>query len=207
MLSMWCRSPGFDPSEIIKVYGHAPPHLLQPAFKMLDPVGLATKLVHLEKKIDDDDFVRFFLAMETWLEDSVRFPGRAFSDWVKLYQDDALDLSSVALPILSLVATEDYITPPAAATALEKRAPLARHERIDWPGGHIGLATSGASQKRLWPAVSAWLEARDLELMRAHKNVMQSHKNEDRMTPPEKTPSKQPSPANPTTRAKKRRAR
>ena len=54
---------------------------LQPAFKMLDPVGLATKLIHLDEKIGDDDFVRFFLAMETWLEDSVSFPGRAFADF------------------------------------------------------------------------------------------------------------------------------
>jgi polyhydroxyalkanoate synthase len=191
ILSMWCRAPGFDAAEIVKVYGHAPPHLLQPAFKMLDPVGLATKLLHLEEKIDDDEFVRFFLAMEKWLEDSVPFPGRAFADWVKLYRDNALDLSSVRQPILSLVAKDDYITPPASAIAVERKAPKARHERIEWPGGHIGLATSGGAQKRLWPQVAAWLDARDVELdrarneklthmqqgvVRSQKNVMQPHK-------------------------------
>jgi polyhydroxyalkanoate synthase len=174
MLSLWCRAPGFDPREIIKVYGHAPPHLLQPAFKMLDPVGLATKLVHLEGKIEDDDFVRFFLAMETWLEDSVAFPGRAFADWVELYRRNALDLTPIRAPILSLIAKEDYITPPASALALEKKAPHAQQERIDWAGGHIGLATSGGALKKLWPAVTSWLDRHDLvqtqhEMMREHK--------------------------------------
>jgi len=181
VLSLWCRAPGFDPREIVKVYGHAPPHLLQPAFKMLDPVGLATKLVHLEEKIDDDDFVRFFLAMETWLEDSVAFPGRAFADWVELYRRNALDLSSLRAPILSLVAKEDYITPPASALALERKAPHAQHERIDWAGGHIGLATSGGALKKLWPSVCAWLDRQDLlqaqkEMMQPHKTMVQPHK-------------------------------
>jgi len=71
LLSLWCRAPGFEPAELAKAYGNVPPHVLQPAFKMLDPVSLATKFVHLDGKVEDDDFVRFFLAMETWLEDSV----------------------------------------------------------------------------------------------------------------------------------------
>ena len=90
LLSLWCRAPGFDPAELAGAYGNVPPHVLQPAFKMLDPVSLATKFVHLDGKVEDDDFIRFFLAMETWLEDSVAFPGRAFVDWVQLYRSDAL---------------------------------------------------------------------------------------------------------------------
>jgi polyhydroxyalkanoate synthase len=161
MLALWSQAPGFDPREITKVYGHAPPHLLQPAFKMLDPVGLATKLVHLEDKVEDDDFVRFFLAMETWLEDSVAFPGQAFTDWIQMYRDNSLDLSSVRAPILSLIAKEDYITPPASALAIEKKAPRAQHERIDWNGGHIGLATSGGALKKMWPQVADFLSKHD----------------------------------------------
>ncbi|MCA1662668.1 MAG: alpha/beta fold hydrolase, partial [Myxococcales bacterium] len=90
LLSLWCRAPGFDPAELARAYGNVPPHVLQPAFKLLDPAGLAAKFVHLDTKIEDDDFLRFFLAMETWLEDSVAFPGRAFTDWIQLYRTDAL---------------------------------------------------------------------------------------------------------------------
>jgi polyhydroxyalkanoate synthase len=186
LLSMWCRAPGFDPKEIAKLYGNAPPHLLQPAFKMLDPVGLATKLLHLEEKVADDDFVKFFLAMETWLEDSVAFPGRAFCDWVQLYREDALckgtlklagkrvDLSAIDCPILNLVAEQDYITPPASSLALEALTPRAAHTLMKSPGGHIGLATSSSAQRKLWPAVAAWLSKNDPVV--AKPVVTQPHK-------------------------------
>jgi polyhydroxyalkanoate synthase len=173
LLSTWARVPGFSPTEIVGVYGNAPPHLLQPAFKMLDPVGLATKLIHVDEKLGDDAFVRFFLAMETWLEDSVAFPGGAFIEWIKLYRDDPLvggdarlgrnriSLSSLRCPILNLVADGDYITPPASALALGEACPKAPVELRKVPGGHIGLATSSYAQKTLWPEVAAWLTRLD----------------------------------------------
>jgi polyhydroxyalkanoate synthase subunit PhaC len=184
LLSVWCRAPGFDPAEIVKVYGNAPAHLLQPAFKMLDPIGLSTKLAHLEDKVGDDDFVRFFLAMETWLEDSVAFPGQAFLEWVRLYQENALergtlklgghaiDLSRVTCPIFSLVAERDYITPAASALALQRLAPRATHTVQQLAGGHIGLSTSSAAHRTLWPAVAVWLSAQELP----SPVVKQSHK-------------------------------
>jgi polyhydroxyalkanoate synthase len=191
MLSMWCRAPGFDPAEIVRVYGNAPPHLLQPAFKLLDPVGLATKLAHLDEKLGDDDFVRFFLAMETWLEDSVAFPGRAFTEWVSLYRDNALvrgtcrldgeriDLGRLEGPVMTLVADGDYITPPQSSLALERLSPGAQHETVRMKGGHIGLSTSSAAHRELWPKVAAWLSTHD-NMMQTHQKrtprVMRAHK-------------------------------
>lgn len=179
MLSTWARVPSFDPRQVVAVYGNAPPHLLQPAFKMLDPAGLATKLVHLDDKLGDDAFVRFFLAMETWLEDSVAFPGGAFVDWISLYRDDALvggkarlgrhrvSVASVEAPILNLIAEGDYITPPASSLALAEACPRAAIEVRRVPGGHIGLATSSYAQRTLWPEVAAWLARLDAPPARA----------------------------------------
>jgi polyhydroxyalkanoate synthase subunit PhaC len=173
LLSLWCRAPGFDPAELAKAYGNVPPHVLQPAFKMLDPVSLATKFVHLDGKVEDDDFVRFFLAMETWLEDSVAFPGRAFVDWVQLYRSDALakgelvldgvpiDLGRVRCPIFHVIADGDYITPPASSLALQTLTAATSQETMRLAGGHIGLSTGRAAHERLWPAVSDWLLAND----------------------------------------------
>jgi len=184
LLSTWCRAPHFDPAQLARAYGNVPPHLLQPAFKMLDPLGLAQKFVHLDKNIEDDHFVRFFLAIETWLEDSVAFPGRAFVDWVKLYRDDSLatgtltlggariDLREVRCPIFNIVADNDYITPPPSSLALEKLVG-ARDQRavrtvrtVRIKGGHIGLATGRAAHEHLWPEVSAWLHAHDAPAQR-----------------------------------------
>jgi polyhydroxyalkanoate synthase len=173
LLSLWCRTPGFDPAELAAAYENVPAHILQPAFKMLDPVGLATKFVQLDDKIADDEYLRFFLAMETWLEDSVAFPGRAFVDWVGLYRTDALargslildgariDLGRVRCPIFHIVAEGDYITPPASSEALQRLAGARDQEFVRMKGGHIGLSTGRAAHERLWPAVSDWLRAHD----------------------------------------------
>jgi polyhydroxyalkanoate synthase len=168
LLSRWCRTPGFDPAAMRRAYGNIPPHLLQPAFKMLDPVGLISKWVHLDEKIEDELFLRFFLAMESWLEDSVSFPGDAFVEWVELYRSDALargrltldgarvDLGRVRCPVFNVMAEKDYITPPASSEPLAKLVggPYAA-KRLK--GGHIGLSTGGEAHKRLWPTVAAWM--------------------------------------------------
>lgn len=173
LLSAWCRAPGLDPKEIAAVYGNLPPWLMQPAFKMLDPVGLISKFRHLETKLGDDEFIRFFLAMETWLEDSVAFPGGAFADWVTLYRDNALvrgtarlggrevSLQNVTCPILNIMAEADYISPAESSRALAGRTGAAMYEEITMPGGHIGLSTGGAAHRDLWPRAAAWIHECD----------------------------------------------
>ena len=173
LLSLWTRAPGFDPRTIVDTYGHAPPHLLQPAFKMLDPIGLSTKLVHIRDKVGDDAFMQFFLAMEQWLEDSVGFPGRSFVEWIQLYRDNALiqphflagpkklSLRNLELPILSLIAEGDYISPAKSSLAMEAAAPHAQHEILKVAGGHIGLATGGGAHKRAWPEVGRFMDKID----------------------------------------------
>jgi polyhydroxyalkanoate synthase subunit PhaC len=188
LLSVWSRAPGFDPADLARAYGNVPPHVLQPAFKMLDPVGLATKLVHLEDKVTDDEFIRFFLAMETWLEDSVAFPGRAFVDWIGLYRSNALvrrsltldgvaiDLARVRCPIFNIVAEGDYITPSPSSLALQ---PLVsgEHELMRLDGGHIGLSTGRAAHTRLWPAVSKWLHSHASDGATAQRNGATAQRN------------------------------
>jgi polyhydroxyalkanoate synthase len=171
LLSRWCRVPELDPAAMHQLYGNIPPHLLQPAFKLLDPVGLMSKWLHLDDKIEDDDFLRFFLAMETWLEDSVSFPGAAFVEWVGLYRSDALargrltldgrrvDLGRVRCPVYNVMAEKDYITPPGSSLPLEKLVGGDYSaERIK--GGHIGLSTGGEAHRRVWPLLAAWMRER-----------------------------------------------
>ena len=200
LLSLWCRTPGFDPVELAAAYGNVPPHVLQPAFKMLDPVALATKFLHLDDKVDDDDFVRFFLAMETWLEDSVAFPGQAFVDWVGLYRSNALargelvldgrriELDRVRCPVFNIVAEGDYITPPASSLALQGLIGAREHELMQLKGGHIGLSTGRAAHERLWPAVSRWLHAHDASAQRPAPPVVQTH-NGSKAAPGQKLPT------------------
>ena len=174
-LAAWATAEGFDATELADAFGNVPEYVLQPAFKMLDPLGLAMKYVHAREKCEDDDFCTFFLAMETWLEDNVPFPGRAFTEWMALYRDNLLprgkwrlgggrvDLGRVRCPILNIVAEKDYICPPRSSVALQKLCGARDYEIIRMSGGHIGLSTGGAAQKKLWPQVAKWLLAHSEE--------------------------------------------
>ena len=186
LLSTWCRTPEFEPAELAQAYGNVPPHALQPAFKMLDPVALATKFLHLDDQVGDDDFVRFFLAMETWLEDSVAFPGRAFVDWVELYRKNSLvsgkltlgeeriDLHRVRCPLFNIIADGDYITPPPSSLALQRATGTRDFTLMRMSGGHIGLSTGRAAHERLWPAVSDWLHDHDAAAQRNGATAQQN---------------------------------
>jgi polyhydroxyalkanoate synthase len=185
-LSTWCRADGFDPEELARLHGNVPPWVLQPAFKMLDPVGMATKLSGLEPKLGDDDFLRFFLAMERWLEDSVAFPGRAFVDWIEAYRGNSLvrgtwrlggkriDLSKVTCPLLTAVAETDYICPPQSSLALRALAGTDDHELIVQSGGHIGLSTGKAAHREMWPRIAGWVRqhAPARRVTQVHQNKM-----------------------------------
>src|SRR5262249_22479499 len=165
--------------ELAEAFGNVPEYVLQPAFKLLDPMGLAQKFVTAREKCQDDAFCRFFLAMETWLEDNVPFPGRAFREWMALYRENLLvrgkwrlggarvDGARVRCPILNIVAEKDYICPPRSSLALAKLAGTRDYELVRMPGGHIGLSTGGAAQKQLWPRVAKWLLAHAEEEKRA----------------------------------------
>jgi polyhydroxyalkanoate synthase len=117
--------------------------------------------------------------METWLEDSVAFPGRAFTDWIQLYRTDALargelvldgvsiDLRRVRCPIFNVIADTDYITPAPSSLALETLTSTISQKTVRVPGGHIGLSTGRGAHERLWPVVSDWLREHDAPAQQA----------------------------------------
>lgn len=174
LLAAWTRAPGFDPRALVAAFGNAPWPLMQAAFHMLRPtLGLA-KLVHLLHKADDDAFVEGFLALETWGNDNVSFPGGAFVGLVQdLYRDDALArgtlsmsgqpvrLGDVRCPLLAITFEHDTIVPAASATAILELAGSADKEHLHLPGGHVGAMVSRAAKDGLWPRMSAFWSSRE----------------------------------------------
>lgn len=174
LLAAWTRAPGFDPSTLVAAFGNAPWPLMQAAFHMLRPtLGLA-KLVHLLNKADDDAFVEGFLALETWGNDNVSFPGGAFEGLVRdLYRNDALaqgtlsmsgrtvHLEDVRCPLLAITFEHDTIVPAASATAILELAGAKDKEHIHLPGGHVGAMVSRSAKDGLWPRISAFWAARE----------------------------------------------
>ncbi|HEX7665959.1 MAG TPA: alpha/beta fold hydrolase [Polyangiaceae bacterium] len=166
-LAAWTQNPEFDPEAITKAFGNAPWPLLQGAFHMLRPTLNLAKAVHLIDRAWNDEFLDGFLALETWGNDNVSFPGRAFVRYIKdLYQRDALvtgemrlggrpaKMESIACPLLAVSFEHDNIVPWKSAALLVDRAASSDKTHVKLPGGHVGAVVSKQAAKGLWPMLS-----------------------------------------------------
>ena len=176
LLSAWTRSAGFDPGVVVDALGNVPWPLMQSAFHMLRPTLNLSKAVHMLDRAWDDEFLDGFLALETWGNDNVSFPGAAFRRYIEeLYRADALmagtftlsgrpcRVESIACPTLAVTFEHDNIVPWRGAAELIDRVAATDRERIHLAGGHVGAVVSRKASETLWPRLSAWWAARDAD--------------------------------------------
>lgn len=174
LLSTWTRSPTFDVDALVDAFGNVPWQLMQGAFHFLRPTLNLSKAVNLIHRAWDDEFLDGFLALETWGNDNVSFPGECYRRYIKeLYREDRLAegtfrlsgrpaaLSQITCPTLAVTFEHDNIVPQASASALIDLVGATDKQRIHTKGGHVGAATSRAAAQTLWPKLSAWWRARE----------------------------------------------
>ena len=174
LLGAWTRASTFDVDRLVEAFGNIPWQLLQSAFHMLRPtLGLA-KATHVLDRAWNDEFLDGFLALETWGNDNVAFPGECFRTYVeKLYREDALargtftlsgrpaPLRQITCPTLTVTFAHDNIVPEASAAALHELIGARDKEHLRLPGGHVGAVVSRKAAQGLWPRIAGWWEARD----------------------------------------------
>ncbi len=176
LLSKWTRTPAFDVGALVDAMGNVPWPIMQSAFHLLRPTLGASKLVHFLDKAWTDESLDGFLALETWGNDPVSFPGACYRRYVEeLYREDALvrgtftlsgekvSLSRIACPTLVVTFEHDNIVPWASAAALIDEIDAEDKRRIHLPGGHVGAVVSQKASKTLWPEIAAFWAARDGE--------------------------------------------
>ncbi len=174
LLAHWTRAPNFDVQALSDGCGNVPWPLMQWAFHMLRPTLALSKGVHLVDRAWDDRFLDGFLALETWGNDNVSFPGAAYRTYVEeLCRADALvrgtfamsgqrvQLSDIRCPVLAVTFEHDTIVPSPSAAALLDHVASDDTQRIHLPGGHVGAVVSRAAKQHLWPQLTAWWAARD----------------------------------------------
>jgi poly[(R)-3-hydroxyalkanoate] polymerase subunit PhaC len=165
----------FDADLLVDALGNLPPAMMQSGFKLLNGADAAFKLAHLWLDAGDEARLRHVVAVESWLEDNVAFPGGVYREYIgRLYQDNALvagrflvggepvDLGRLTAPLCNVVALHDRICAPPASRALMPLVgtPAAERELIEFETGHIGLTTSRRAHAELWPRIIKWMEAR-----------------------------------------------
>jgi polyhydroxyalkanoate synthase len=174
LLSRWTRTQSFDLDAVVDACGNVPHQLMQSAFHMLRPTLPLSKAVHLLDRAWNDEYLDGFLALETWGNDNVAFPGECFRRYIRdLYRTDALvngtfalsgievKLGNIRCPVLAVTFEHDNIVPWTSAAVLLEHVGSTDKERIHLPGGHVGAVVSKSAAKGLWPQMHAWWAARD----------------------------------------------
>lgn len=174
LLSVWTDAKYFDVDAFIDAFGNAPPNWLQSSFLMLKPVSnFIEKYLTFYEKMDDEDFIKDFVAMETWLNDNIPVAGETFRQFVKYcFQENRLiqnrlpigdrvvDLQKITCPILNLTATADHLVPCGQSLPFNDAVGSSDRQSINFPAGHIGLAVGSKAQRQLWPQAADWLAQR-----------------------------------------------
>lgn len=173
-LTRWVRSPGFDIDALVDGAGNVPWRLMQASFHMIKPTLNLTKGVTVIDRAWNDQFLDGFLALETWGNDNVSFPGECYRTWIgELYQKDGLangtfrlsgklaDPRTITCPVVAITFADDYIVPEASAAPLIDWVASRDKHRVNQRGGHVGAVVSRKARQGLWPYVSGFWAQRD----------------------------------------------
>ena len=174
LLQVWTDEKYFDVDKFVDAFGNAPPAFLQSSFLMLKPIqNLIEKPIAFYERLDDDDYLEDFFAMESWLNDNIALPGEVYRQFVKyLYQQNRLvkgtmpvgrhtvNLKNITCPILNLMAQKDDLVPCSQSAPFNDLVGSTDRKTIQFPAGHIGLAVGSKAQTELWPPAVEWLAER-----------------------------------------------
>jgi len=159
-----------EPEELFDQTGNVPAATIKSAFTMLQPTAQVAGYASLLQHLDNDAFVEQFRAVGAWVDEHVPFPGACFADLTHaLVRDNTLvngatpvgdrtvDLADITSPLLCIVADNDHICPPAAATPVVGLVSSDTTRVVSIPAGHIGLIISRTASKITLPALVDWL--------------------------------------------------
>jgi polyhydroxyalkanoate synthase len=171
----WIGSPELDIDLIGETWRVLPGRTVDFANKLLKPVtNFFTTYRRLWEGIQGGNGRReAYQPMARWVADNPPFPGRAWSQWIRMmYQDGALpqgqvrlrgrrvDLGRIDQNVLVITAGADHIAPRPGTMPIFELLASEDVTHFDRPGGHIGLIAGSAARKQLWPEIAAWLGER-----------------------------------------------
>jgi len=152
-----------------------PADLVQNALRLLRPFGKLAGAMNLLNNLDKPEFVQSNLRLGKWEADNIPFPAGAFRQMVndflrgnKLVRNQwtigkrRVDLGDIRVPFVHLLAEDDHITPYASSKDLVQLIGSADKREIIIKGGHVGLVAGRGAEKRMWPALEAWLAERSM---------------------------------------------
>lgn len=167
-LYRWSTNPDVcKPEKMVEAWRVAPAWSFE-GFSLLTLEKKPEMLAHLYNKLDDEDFLDSYKAMERWVGEQIPMAAGVYAEFVRacfLNNDLCHDrmaiagktvkLSSIRQPVLTILGESDHLV-PAETTGVEQNL-FAHGEVLRFPVGHVGLSVSSKSHQRLWPQVCNWL--------------------------------------------------
>jgi polyhydroxyalkanoate synthase len=171
LLKVWTDEKYFNVDALIDAFGNCPAPFLQGSFAMMKPVqNLYEKYAGFVDKMEDEQFVENFFAMEKWANDNIPVAGETFRQFVKfLYQRNLLvkgefrldtkpvKLERISCPVLVLTAEGDHLVSPHSTEGILPHIRSRDVKVMSMATGHVGLAVSSKAHKQFWPEVTEWI--------------------------------------------------
>jgi polyhydroxyalkanoate synthase len=163
-----------DVGKMLRVTGNLPSEQMYALYSTLKPFKQGVnKYFNFVQNIDNEQFVDNFLRLEKWLYDTPPIAGETFRQWISdIYQknllvknelklsDKLIDLSTIKVPLLNIVADEDHLVSPQCSAPLNDVVSSADKRLMRFQTGHVGLIASLYSQNNVLPKIGQWLKAR-----------------------------------------------
>jgi polyhydroxyalkanoate synthase len=163
-----------DVDKMVDIIGNLPAEQLYACYSALKPFKQGVnKYFNLVQNIDNEQFVGNFLRIEKWLYDTPPIAGETFRQWIgDIYQknllvknelklgDNLIDLSTIKVPMLNIVADEDHLVSFQCSAPLNDVVASTDKRLMRFHTGHVGLIASLYSQNNVLPKVGQWLKAR-----------------------------------------------
>jgi polyhydroxyalkanoate synthase subunit PhaC len=171
----WSDPRYFDVDRLVDTLGNVPPDVIFASFDMLRPAARIAGNLRLLDHMWNDEFTKSYRMFDRWATDTLPLAGEYFRQTTKelmwknsLHTGElkiggrTVDISTITVPLLHVVAEHDHIVPHEASKPLVRKVGSADKEEVVLKGGHISLVAGANAQKRLWPRLDQWLQERSL---------------------------------------------
>ena len=168
IFSLWTRKMNAD--LMVDTLGNIPAEMLQMTFQCVNPTGAMSQTLHYYENLADEQYVRDYIALNTWLNDLIPLPGELFRKFVKdLYQRNLLvkgefeiggtrvDLRRITCPVLTIAGEKDEVVPWRSAAVLNDLVGSEDKQLLLLKSGHLGMTIGRGAWNELWPALADWV--------------------------------------------------
>jgi polyhydroxyalkanoate synthase len=164
-------APGID--KIIDLLGNVPGSLSSAVFKMINGPRAFTRYVDLFRNLDDENYVRGFLAINHWVNDMIPYPKEAFRQMFKevihenrllnnrlSFGDRRCNLRRIRCPLFAIAGDSDIIATPASTRGIVDLIGSKDKTFREVSGGHVAVVAGSDAPSQVWRPIADWLTQR-----------------------------------------------